>query len=178
MISMQDAHPERQEVKPSDTRFHSPSPTSKRRGSRSQSKQRRKNQPQELLLGSAAPEASDGPLLQQQQPGLTLVRPVGQQPCQRHHSNLTFTANITQADGPNLHEHLGSDHYIIQTIVKAGPQRRKSKQPALVDWDGFRELRATASTESATSIDQWTASLLRDVKRATETPPKDAVGER
>ncbi|KAH8042744.1 hypothetical protein HPB51_025648 [Rhipicephalus microplus] len=31
--------------------------------------------------------------------------------------------------------------------------------------------------ESATSIDQWTASLLRDVKRATKTPPEDAVGD-
>ncbi|KAH8042564.1 hypothetical protein HPB51_024617 [Rhipicephalus microplus] len=61
MISTQNAHPERQEVKPSDTRSRSPSPTSKRRGSRSRSKQRRKNQPQELLLGSVAPETSDGP---------------------------------------------------------------------------------------------------------------------
>ncbi|KAH8039615.1 hypothetical protein HPB51_007815 [Rhipicephalus microplus] len=59
--STQDAHPERQEVKPSDTRSRSPSPTSKRRGSRSRSKQWRKNQPQEHLSGSAAHEASDGP---------------------------------------------------------------------------------------------------------------------
>ncbi|KAH8024968.1 hypothetical protein HPB51_002382 [Rhipicephalus microplus] len=61
MISTQDPHPERQEVKPSDTRSCSPSPTSKRRGSRSRSKQRCMNQPQDLLLRSAVPEASDGP---------------------------------------------------------------------------------------------------------------------
>ncbi|KAH8020471.1 hypothetical protein HPB51_002107 [Rhipicephalus microplus] len=61
MISTQDAHPQRQKVKPSDTRSRSTSPTSKRRGSRSRSKQGRNNQPQELRLGSAAPEASDGP---------------------------------------------------------------------------------------------------------------------
>ncbi|KAH8026758.1 hypothetical protein HPB51_024307 [Rhipicephalus microplus] len=64
MISTQDAHLERQEVKPSDTRSRSPSPISKRRGSRSRSKQQCKSQPQELLLGSVAPEASDGPAFQ------------------------------------------------------------------------------------------------------------------
>ncbi|KAH7986444.1 hypothetical protein HPB51_026670 [Rhipicephalus microplus] len=61
MNSTQDAYRESQEVKPSETRFRSSSPTLKRRGSRSRSKQRRKNHPQELLLGSAAPKASDGP---------------------------------------------------------------------------------------------------------------------
>ncbi|KAH8028932.1 hypothetical protein HPB51_020552 [Rhipicephalus microplus] len=75
MISTQDAHPERQEVNPSDTRSRSPSPTSKRRTSRSRSKQRHKSQPQELLLGSAAPEASNGPPLQQRQSSLTLATP-------------------------------------------------------------------------------------------------------
>ncbi|KAH8032659.1 hypothetical protein HPB51_026172 [Rhipicephalus microplus] len=69
------------------------------------------------------------------------------------------------------------DHYIIQTIVKAGPQYRKAKQPELVYWDVFRELQASASPESATSIDQWAASLLRDVKRATMAPPEEAVGD-
>ncbi|KAH8021340.1 hypothetical protein HPB51_015330 [Rhipicephalus microplus] len=73
MISTQDAHPERQEVKPSDTHCCCPSPTSKRRRSRSRSKHRRKNQPQELLLGSAAPTALGGAPLQQRQPGLTLA---------------------------------------------------------------------------------------------------------
>ncbi|KAH8026759.1 hypothetical protein HPB51_024308 [Rhipicephalus microplus] len=72
--------------------------------------------------------------------------------------DLTFTANITHAEWSNHHEHLGSE-------------------PAFGDWDVFRELRATASSESATSIDQRTASLLRDVKRATKTPPEDAVGD-
>ncbi|KAH8022881.1 hypothetical protein HPB51_006239 [Rhipicephalus microplus] len=196
MISTQDAHPERQKVKPSDTRSRSTSPTSNRRGSRSRSKQRRKNQPQELRLGSAAPEASDGPPLQQRQPSLTLATPtqnthnlgytlitdpahptrLGNRVARDTTPYLAFTANITHAEWSNLHEHLGSDGYIMQTIVKAGPQRRKYKQPTLFDWDVFRELRATASLESATSIDQWTASLLRDVKRATKTPPEDAVG--
>ncbi|KAH8021317.1 hypothetical protein HPB51_014986 [Rhipicephalus microplus] len=157
-ISTQDVHPERQEVKPSDARCRSPSPTSKRRGSRSRSNQRRKNQPQELLLGSAAPEASDAPP-PPSSAAATRARP-------RH-----------PYEGSNLHEHLGSDHYIIRTIVNAGPPRRKSKQPALVDWDVFREMRATASPESATLIDQWTASLLRDVKRATKTPAEDAAGD-
>ncbi|KAH8026979.1 hypothetical protein HPB51_000609 [Rhipicephalus microplus] len=76
-ISTQYTHPERQEVKPSDTHSRSHSPTLKRRGARSRSKQQRKNQPQELLLGSVAPEASDAPPpLQQRQPGLTLTTPM------------------------------------------------------------------------------------------------------
>ncbi|KAH8008986.1 hypothetical protein HPB51_008557 [Rhipicephalus microplus] len=218
MTSTQDAHPERQEVKPSDTRSRSTSPTSKRRGYRSRSKQRRKNQPQNLRLGSAAPEAPDAPppsaaatqshsrhpygdfhapspawgythdtrkgrLLWQDTHnlGYTLIKDpayptwFGNSIARDTTPDLTFTANITHAEWSNLFEHLGSDHYIIQTIVKAGPQRRESKQPALVDWDVFHELRATASPESATSIDEWTASLLRDVKRATKTPPEDAV---
>ncbi|KAH7934688.1 hypothetical protein HPB51_028946 [Rhipicephalus microplus] len=87
MISTQDAHPERQEVKPSDTRSRSTSPTSKRRGSRSGSKQRRKNQPQELRLGSAAPEAPDGP-------SFCSCNPVSPSPPLR--TNPTFT--ITMAE--------------------------------------------------------------------------------
>ncbi|KAH8023118.1 hypothetical protein HPB51_010902 [Rhipicephalus microplus] len=146
-ISMQDAHPERQEVKLSDTRSRSPSPTSKRRGHINQ----------------------DGHPAYPARLGNSVARDTT--------PDLTFTANITHAEWSNLHEHLDSDHYITQTIFKAGPQRRKSKQPAFVDWDVFHELRATASPESVTSIDQWTASLLRGVKRATKTPLEDAVGD-
>ncbi|KAH6921929.1 hypothetical protein HPB50_006791 [Hyalomma asiaticum] len=36
------------------------------------------------------------------------------------------------------------------------------------------EFRTSTTPETATSIDQWTASLLRDVKRATKTTPEDA----
>lgn len=88
--------------------------------------------------------------------------------------DLTFIKNVTHAEWSNLQEHLGSDHYIIQVIIKNGPHRKKGKQTALVDWDALREFRTSASPESATSIDQWTASLLRDVKRATKTTPEDA----
>ncbi|KAL1444847.1 hypothetical protein MTO96_006850 [Rhipicephalus appendiculatus] len=60
-ISTQDSHPERQETKPSKPRSRSASPTLRRPGSRSRSKQRRKQQPEELPLGSTAPEVSEGP---------------------------------------------------------------------------------------------------------------------
>ncbi|KAH8041146.1 hypothetical protein HPB51_013806 [Rhipicephalus microplus] len=133
MISTQDSHPERQEVKPSDTRSRSTSPISKRRGSRSRSKQRRKNQPQELQLGSAAPEALNGPPLQQRQPSLTLATPTSFDELRRQRSiarqSVPSPDSISAVALANGNVHQGTLSNQIKDFIREEVARQLSLLP-------------------------------------------------
>lgn len=70
-----------------------------------------------------------------------------------------------------------SDHYIVVTTVHAGPQKKKGRKLALVEWDTFRKIREEDGEETILDIEKWVEKLLQSVKKATEIVPEEAAME-
>lgn len=87
--------------------------------------------------------------------------------------DLTFTKNILDTQWTNTQHDLGSDHFILEITVRAGPRKAKGRQLKLVDWDKFRNIREEPD-EMIRSIEEWTEKLKRDVEAATQTVPPEA----
>lgn len=119
--------------------------------------------------------------LDAQQEGLTLITDPSL-PTRRGNSvsvdttpDLTFTRNISESQWTNTQQDLGSDHFIIEIKVRAGPYKPRGKQLKLVEWDKFRSIREAETAEEAiTDICEWTDSLKRDIAAATRTVPPEA----
>lgn len=89
--------------------------------------------------------------------------------------DLTFAKRIPQADWINTQDNLGSDHYLIQTTVRAGPRNPKGRQLRITNWDAFRQARAlTSFSGTQPPFEDWVASLLQDASKATKLVPEEA----
>lgn len=96
--------------------------------------------------------------------------------------DLTFTKNVREKFvWANLHENLGSDHYIVQSTLETGPpQKRKGKEIRITEWDKFREIRHArkeAQGEHCAEIEdiqEWIEQLQEDARVATKTIPQEA----
>lgn len=89
--------------------------------------------------------------------------------------DLAFVRNVECPFWQNLHENLGSDHFIasISLDVKAPPPRVFK----IVDWDAFRELRQS-DEEEYDDLGQLLERLKADVKAATKVVETDLKTER
>ncbi|KAH7972657.1 hypothetical protein HPB52_014791 [Rhipicephalus sanguineus] len=119
--------------------------------------------------------------LDAQQEGLTLITDPSF-PTRRGNSvsvdttpDLTFTKNIADSHWMNTQQDLGSDHFIIEIKVRAGPCKTRGKQLELVEWDKFRNIRESKESEKAINdIGEWTDSLKRNTVAATRLVPPEA----
>ncbi|XP_037567446.1 uncharacterized protein LOC119447964 [Dermacentor silvarum] len=86
-------------------------------------------------------------------------------------TDLTMVKNIKNAKWQNTTTDLGSDHMIIEIkILTLGGTSPLTRSFVLTDWDKFRRQRdAAQNDERITDIDSWTAELINDVVRATQT---------
>lgn len=96
--------------------------------------------------------------------------------------DLAFVSNVTAVSWQNTQEDLGSDHSLIEITVDTGPSVRGTysegtgRRLKLVQWDAFRKKRAEGGRgdEPITDIDEWTATLNRDVDAVTCHIPPEA----
>lgn len=54
--------------------------------------------------------------------------------------DLTITHNIANSVWRNTGHDLGSDHYVVETLIQGGPTLASTRSHKLVDWDVFRSL--------------------------------------
>ncbi|KAH7943730.1 hypothetical protein HPB52_010989 [Rhipicephalus sanguineus] len=96
--------------------------------------------------------------------------------------DLAFVSNVTAVSWQNTQEDLGSDHSLIEITVDTGASVRGTYSEGtgrilkLVQWDAFRKKRAEGGRgdEPITDIDEWTATLNRDVDAVTCHIPPEA----
>lgn len=88
--------------------------------------------------------------------------------------DLTFIKNISNPHWTNTNVNLGSDHYIVCTILQAGPRKKKGRKIMLTEWDTFRKIREDDATETIEDIQKWTDTLQRSVQKATKHVPEEA----
>ncbi|KAH7952313.1 hypothetical protein HPB52_021453 [Rhipicephalus sanguineus] len=96
--------------------------------------------------------------------------------------DLAFVSNVTAVSWQNTQEDLRSDHSLIEVTVDTGPSARGTysegigRRLKLVQWDAFRKKRAEGGRgdEPITDIDEWTATLNRDVDAVTCHIPPEA----
>lgn len=84
--------------------------------------------------------------------------------------DLTFTLHTKQDKWNNTGHTLGSDHYIIETVIAHSDRiRYVPRQQTLTEWDDFRTLRENNAEEAPiTDIENWTSQLLSDIKTVTK----------
>lgn len=84
--------------------------------------------------------------------------------------DLTFTLHTKEENWNNTGHTLGSDHYIIETVIAhTGRIKYVPRQQTLTEWDDFRTLRGSKVEDSQiTDIENWTAQLLSDIKTVTK----------
>lgn len=82
--------------------------------------------------------------------------------------DLTFVRNTgpVVAHGP-LEEHLGSDHYIVATILSLRGARRPERNVRITDWTKFRERRQ--DPPEGQGYERWLESLADDLEATTRT---------
>lgn len=93
----------------------------------------------------------------------------GNSVCADTSPDLTFSKNLQGLDWQNSEQNFGSDHFIIVSVLKEGVKTHRACQPAVTEWDQFREIRATAQLERIENIEEWTEALKRHVGEATKT---------
>lgn len=89
--------------------------------------------------------------------------------------DLTLVKNIGSANWVNTQENLGSDHFILETVITAGPYKRPGRRHSLVEWDAFRKIREqSANTTEIDDIEEWIKQLQLDARKATKTVAEDS----
>ncbi|KAH7939170.1 hypothetical protein HPB52_008040 [Rhipicephalus sanguineus] len=96
--------------------------------------------------------------------------------------DLAFVSNVTAVSWQNTQEDVGSDHSLIEITVDTGASVRGTysegtgRRLKLVQWDAFRKKRAEGGRgdEPIADIDEWTATLNRDVDAVTCHIPPEA----
>lgn len=83
--------------------------------------------------------------------------------------------NAGQPTWTNLRENLGSDHYIIQTVINVSTNKIRNYR--ITDWDRFRELRKQDDTHYDTLAELLTR-LKQDVDKSTKDVATDREVER
>ncbi|KAH7966668.1 hypothetical protein HPB49_018484 [Dermacentor silvarum] len=83
--------------------------------------------------------------------------------------DLTFIKHINNAHWTNIHQDLGSDHYILViSLPQLAAAPAPTKECAISDWDAFRKIRIdAASAEGIAGINTWMQALRTDVQTAT-----------
>ncbi|KAL1424105.1 hypothetical protein MTO96_003604 [Rhipicephalus appendiculatus] len=83
-------------------------------------------------------------------------------------TDLTFVKNVDLVKWSNLMVDLGSDHYITTTSFEVS--QKKLRAFSTTDWDRFRKIRQerAAHGEKPGSLQQWTESVMQDVRESTK----------
>lgn len=81
--------------------------------------------------------------------------------------DLTFTRNIQYAEWANTEETLGSDHCILNTIIRTKALAKPIRHARLPDWSTFRLNYNTATSILERGYDAWSQELVRNL-RSTE----------
>lgn len=80
--------------------------------------------------------------------------------------DLTFSYNIRNLEWLRLDETLGSDHYIIQSVVPYQKTPQRLGKVKITDWKAFRE---GAQPTNIDTIEQWSAEIVQSVSKHTKT---------
>ncbi|KAG0424356.1 hypothetical protein HPB47_028435 [Ixodes persulcatus] len=88
--------------------------------------------------------------------------------------DLTFVRYEKDAEWTNTWEDLGSDHYVLKTMIRAGPGKPRGRKCKITEWNKFRELLGEYETEDVTNIGEWMECLLATAERTTKVIPEEA----
>lgn len=118
-----------------------------------------------------------------QQAGFSLITDhttptrTGNSVCTDTTPDLTFTHRLPHAAWCNTQENLGSDHYIIEILLQAGPTRRPARGAIITKWDSFRTSREARTLHTISDIATWTDQLQHDVRAVTRHLPEDCPAD-
>ena len=88
--------------------------------------------------------------------------------------DLTIVRYAKDAEWTNTWEDLGSDHYVLKTMIRAGPGKPRGRKCKITEWNKFRELLGEYETEDVTNIGEWMECLLATAERTTKVIPEEA----
>lgn len=89
--------------------------------------------------------------------------------------DLTFVKGVGPASWRNLHENLGSDHFVLAISFEVSS--RAAREFRVTDWDLFRKIREGNQTDPA-DFNDWLSEVKRDVESATKTVRTDLKVDR
>ncbi|KAL1481418.1 hypothetical protein MTO96_034477 [Rhipicephalus appendiculatus] len=80
--------------------------------------------------------------------------------------DLTFVKGVGPTSWHNLHENLGSDHFVLAIFFEVSS--RPPREFRVTDWELFRKIK-DGRTADPTDFKDWLSQLKRDVESASKT---------
>lgn len=100
----------------------------------------------------------------------------GNSVCRDTTPDLTFVKNLENVKWTNTAMDLGSDHCIIEAVIKAA--RNKTRTFRFTDWDLFRANRSERVLNDDMDLDSWCDEIKKDAARATKEVTTDLEVDR
>lgn len=88
--------------------------------------------------------------------------------------DLSIIKNVNSAQWRNTLIDLGSDHYIVETLLVAGPMKSVGRKHTVIDWDLFRKIRQMQDCPNIEDVEEWVKIVHEHIDLATKIVPEEA----